>query len=293
MHAIRSSTSDRMPMMCDGSSCSNGNMKPVTLVRIVNNRKIAVSPGILPPPSMPNMTIMPEAIAIRLIRTWTKVKVDTLSPTIMTNKSPCQNRTNATIRPAELPPLANRSTSNSGMRGRSKRGLGDIAEKAVQRRHHLGALADRTADSLDRAGTDIADGKHAGHGGFELRARTTQVEVRLGAGDDEARPIERDATTIEPAGGGIGADEQEEISDIGGAFLAGQPAAPADALERGIMPALQRRDFAVEQEIDVRRGLDAFDQIARHAGTQTAAANDHGDLARVTRQEHRGLSGRV
>src|SRR5215510_10386506 len=59
MHAIRSSTSDRMPMMCDGRSCSNGNIKPVTLVRIVNNRKIAVSPGILLPPGgskMPGLT---------------------------------------------------------------------------------------------------------------------------------------------------------------------------------------------------------------------------------------------
>jgi hypothetical protein len=48
MQAIASSTSDRMPIMCEGSSFSDnrgGIRKPVALVRIVNSRKIAVSPG--------------------------------------------------------------------------------------------------------------------------------------------------------------------------------------------------------------------------------------------------------
>jgi len=31
--------------MCDGSNSVNGNRNPVTLVRIVNSRKIAVRPG--------------------------------------------------------------------------------------------------------------------------------------------------------------------------------------------------------------------------------------------------------
>jgi len=30
-----------MPIMCDGSNSVNGNRNPVTLVRIVNSRKIA------------------------------------------------------------------------------------------------------------------------------------------------------------------------------------------------------------------------------------------------------------
>ena len=33
-------------MMCDGNSFSKGNTKPVTLVRMVKRRKIAVMPGI-------------------------------------------------------------------------------------------------------------------------------------------------------------------------------------------------------------------------------------------------------
>ena len=56
-------------MMCDGSSFSNGNRKPVALVRIVVSRKIAVMPGIRFEPSSPNITRMPETIPIRLMTT--------------------------------------------------------------------------------------------------------------------------------------------------------------------------------------------------------------------------------
>ena len=70
--------------MCDGSSFSDGNRKPVALVRIVNSRNIAVRPGIRLEPSSPNMTMMPETIAIRLMITCTVVKVDRLIPRIMT-----------------------------------------------------------------------------------------------------------------------------------------------------------------------------------------------------------------
>ena len=78
-------------MMCDGSSfsvTSGGIRKPVALVRIVNSRNIAVSPGIRLEPSMPNMTIMPATIPIRLMTTCTVVKVDRLIPKIMA-RSPC------------------------------------------------------------------------------------------------------------------------------------------------------------------------------------------------------------
>ena len=69
MQAIASSTSERMPTMCDGNSCVNGNRKPVTLVRIVNSRKIAVRPGIGSSRACPNITTRPATIAIRLMIT--------------------------------------------------------------------------------------------------------------------------------------------------------------------------------------------------------------------------------
>src|SRR5215471_605688 len=85
--ATESNTSERMPMICDGNSRSNGNMKPVTLVRMVNTRKIAVRAGIGFESSMPNMTMRPATIAIRLMTAWMAVTVDKLRPSI-TTRSP-------------------------------------------------------------------------------------------------------------------------------------------------------------------------------------------------------------
>ena len=94
-----------------------------------------------------------------------------------------------------------------------------IGEKAVQRRHHLRALADRAADPLDRSGAHVADREHAGHRGFQRRHRSLAILSVLNAGQHEAGAIDLDAAAVEPAGGGIGADEQEQIADIEGLFL--------------------------------------------------------------------------
>ena len=69
--------------MCDGTNFSNGNRKPVALVRIVKSRNIAVEPGIRWEPSSPNMTTIPETIPTRLIITCTVVKAERLIPRIM------------------------------------------------------------------------------------------------------------------------------------------------------------------------------------------------------------------
>src|SRR5258708_7339699 len=76
-----------MPTMCDGSNFSDsrgGIRNPVALVRMVNSRNIAVRPGIRLEVRSPNMTIMPETIAIRLMITCTVTNVDRLIPRIMT-----------------------------------------------------------------------------------------------------------------------------------------------------------------------------------------------------------------
>src|SRR3954449_13422503 len=72
--------------MCDGSSLSDtrgGIRKPVALVRMVNSRKIAVTPGAVLEPSIPDITIRPATMAIRLMITWTIVNVAKLIPRIM------------------------------------------------------------------------------------------------------------------------------------------------------------------------------------------------------------------
>jgi hypothetical protein len=74
MQAISSSTSERAPMMCDGSSLSDtsgGIRNPVALVKIVSSRKIAVRPPGRVDLSMPNITIKPATIATMLMMVWT------------------------------------------------------------------------------------------------------------------------------------------------------------------------------------------------------------------------------
>src|SRR5437868_1316506 len=100
--------------------------------------------------------------------------------------------------------------------------LRGIAEKSVQRRYHLCALADGAADPLDRPRADVSNREHARHRGLQRRHQPSLISVRLRAGHDETGAIKRDAATIEPAGGGIRASEQEEIADLlGGALFAG------------------------------------------------------------------------
>jgi len=53
------------------------------LVKAVVARKVAVHPSRRLPVRSPNTTINPEAIPIKLINTWSKVKVAVLIPRIM------------------------------------------------------------------------------------------------------------------------------------------------------------------------------------------------------------------
>src|ERR1700724_3221995 len=92
------------------------------------------------------------------------------------------------------------TVSNSWRVGRVsnalQRGFRGIAEKTVQRRHHLRALADRAADPLDRSRAHIADREYAGYRGFQRRHRSSQILLGLRAGHHEAPAIERDPATI-------------------------------------------------------------------------------------------------
>src|SRR5579859_1073458 len=87
MQATSSSTSDRMAIMCDGSSLSNGNRNPVALVSIVVTRNSAVQPGTILEPRSPDKTTRPETMPIRLMMTCSMVKADRLIPKI-TTRSP-------------------------------------------------------------------------------------------------------------------------------------------------------------------------------------------------------------
>ena len=142
---------------------------------------------------------------------------------------------------------------------------------------------ERTSPTANTPGTDVSSAE----------ANCPSACLAMRAGHHEAAAIDHDAAAIEPAGGGIGADEQEQVADIEAAVFTGQPAAPAHPLERTVRRAFERHHLGVENQFDVRRRLDAFNQVARHAGTEAAAADHQMDLAGMTRQEHRGLAGGI
>ena len=70
-------------MISGGPKRAKRNMKPVTLVATVVNRKIAVMGGVRFESSMPNKTSIPDAIPIRLMTTWNCVNAATDMPRIM------------------------------------------------------------------------------------------------------------------------------------------------------------------------------------------------------------------
>ena len=100
----------------------------------------------------------------------------------------------------------------------------------MDRRDHLGALADRPADPLDRAGAHVADREHAGHGGFQRRQAGRRSRQRAPV---TTKPALSTSTPqpLQPVGRRIGADEQEDVADRRLGLLAGRAVAPAHPLE--------------------------------------------------------------
>jgi len=129
------------------------------------------------------------------------------------------------------PRLKNCYRRNAGAFGRLKRRhFSGIAEKSVERGNHLCPLADRAAHPFDRSGAHIAHSEHARHRSFQRRHQPALVLVGLRAGHYETRAIERDAATVQPTGGGVGACKQEQIADLDAALFARQATAPAHAV---------------------------------------------------------------
>src|SRR5262252_1614448 len=71
------------PTLCEGSRCSTGKAKPVTLVARRLSRNTTVHPSRLRPRSSPIMTMTPEAMPTRLRATWSPVKVGVVMPQII------------------------------------------------------------------------------------------------------------------------------------------------------------------------------------------------------------------
>src|SRR5262245_14839711 len=179
----------------------------------------------------------------------------------------------------------------SGAPGGERRGRGFAVprQERVQRRHHLGALADRGGDTLHRAAADVADREDA------RPARLEGMPIAgagLGAGAYEPIAVERDAALGEPRGVRIGADEEEELRGAAAGLLTAVARAPADRLQPSA-GALDAAHLAAQVHHDVRERRDAVDQVARHARLEARAAHEHADLRGLAGEVDHRLAGRV
>lgn len=81
-------------------------------------------------------------------------------------------------------------------------------------------------------------------------------------------PVRFHAAALNPARFRLGTDEQEHISRQALVLVAAKRVAPSGAVQSGDGLALQANQFRIWVQLDVGRGFDAVDQIARHAGRQ-------------------------
>src|SRR5437764_3698317 len=126
--------------------------------------------------------------------------------------------------------------------------LSELAKRPVDELHAHRALADRRGHALDAARACVADGEDArparlqqvGLAGERPAGLLELGRLEVGAGLHEVLLVERHAA-LQPAGVGIGAGHQEEMTDRARLGLPGVEPAPADPLQA--VPSLERVDL--------------------------------------------------
>ena len=101
---------------------------------------------------------------------------------------------------------------------------------------------ERTSPTANTPGTEVSSGE----------AELPVLLLALRAGDDEAAAVDHHAAAGQPVGGGVGADEQEQVADIEVLhIIRREAAAPAHARQRGIVIAFKANHFGVEHQFDI------------------------------------------
>lgn len=90
---------------------------------------------------------------------------------------------------------------------------------------------------------------------------------------------------------GLGADHDEDVADRARFALSAAAVRPGHAAQQGI--AIQLGDLGARMQGDLRRLVDALDEMVGHGVGEAVAADEDVHMRRGARQEHRRLAGGI
>ena len=120
--------------------------------------------------------------------------------------------------------------------------------------------------------------------------RDTPRQREIDPGHHESLVVDRD-TILEPAGIGIGADEQEQMAERARVRLAVRAVAEGRTGKASYAVTFQADDLRPRVQRHVRQRLDALDQILRHRRLEPLPAYHEMQVLHLRREEHDSLTG--
>src|SRR6266436_2854328 len=202
---------------------------------------------------------------------------------------------------ARCPPREHGAPGGAGVLGRaaadtvaprdsSARGRRRVREGDVELRYHGGPLAYRAANPLDGPRSYIAHGEHA----QDVRLQWQwPLLVIVRSRQNESLCVQSDPAAAQPLRRRIRAYEEKDIADRQLRLFTGGHAPPAHTLQMRSRRAAQRDELRPRQHFDRGGGRDAVDEVARHGRGEPVSTQQDRHARGVSRQEHRGLAGRI
>ena len=123
----------------------------------------------------------------------------------------------------------------------------------------------RTSPAAKMPGIDVSKGSGARAANASVR---DDAAGKRPVGEDEALVVELERA-LEPRRGGVGADEAEEPGALDGAAFAGRGVLDGHGLE--VVTAGERAHLGGDEERDPWVGVDALDEVVRHAVREIGA----------------------
>src|SRR5712692_7675286 len=131
---------------------------------------------------------------------------------------------------------------------------------------------------------------------FTDPARTSPIAKTPGTlvsrGSREPLPVvtkplsSTDVAILQPFGGGLCAEEHEDVADRPRFLLTRVAVPPGHGFDAGLALAAQPDDFGPRAQLDVGDAGDALDQVFRHACRKAGAAHQQPDSRGVAGEKH-------